>query len=156
MPTGWRPEDVKSKYPVSFTEDAFTQVKYRTSFTTGLKTWAWFQLLLHTAFQFHLIFFLTKLDYLTAVIYGLFIILSIFAYTTLMDRHKLAIPFEALKMITGLIALYQMQSWFLIDSVLPSVAITIYLIISMSITIYYSYFDTSIKKEKVEMTLVNA
>lgn len=157
-PTGWRPEDVKNKYPVSFTDDAFTQIKYKTSFTTGLKAWAWFQLLLHTAFQFHLIFYLTKLDYLTAVIYGLFIILSIFAYTTLMDRHKLAIPFEAIKMMVGFALLFQMKSWFLLDNVLPyaSIIMMIYLTISMLLTIYYSYFDTSSKKEKVEMTLANA
>lgn len=149
-PTGWRPADVKIKYPIDFTEKAQDQIKYDTPASPMLIGWAWFQLVLHFVFVFHLIQLLPEVPYEQLIFYGIFILVSVFAYTTLMDRHLLALPFEALKMAMGFGIVYYLGSWYGAETFLPSgtMIFSIYLVVSMLATIYFSY------AEKLEQTEV--
>ena len=138
--TGWRPADVAEKYPIDITEDPATQVKYKTESTQFLNHWFVFQLLIHVAIQFHIIYLLPKVDLYILIIYATFCFTSIFSYTSLMDRHWIAIPFELVKFAIGLFIFHNLNELLYISSSLKiGMLITYgYLLLSLSITIYYS------------------
>lgn len=140
MPTGWRPADVLKQYPIDYTEDAYTQVKYETPSSRGLKVWIIFQMLVHLLFQFHLISLLPELPYFDLLLYGIFIVVSIFSYTTLMDRHWLAPYIEAFKVFFGFALLYYFQAWFNMDTLLPfpTILMSFYLVASIFVAWYYT------------------
>lgn len=110
--TGWRPQDVSDKYPISYVEDAHTQVKYSSVTTPFLTRWFFFQVILHILIQFHFLELLPVMDYTLLLLYGLIFGISVFAYTSLMDRSWIALPFESIKCILGLCILYYMSGWF--------------------------------------------
>ena len=145
MPTGWRPADVSEQYPLEIVEHAPDQVKYTTKATIGLIVWSAIQLVTHLMLQFHLITLLPERAYFDLFYYGMFLLLSIFAYTTLMDRHRLAIPVEFLKMFMGFALMYYLNSWYHLDHYLPygNGLFAIYLVVSMGITLYYTLVDHS-------------
>lgn len=101
MPTGWRPVDVAKKYPVKIIEDPYTYLKHKTQSGLFLKCWSIFQLSIHFLMQFHLIFLLDKSNFGVLVLYGIFIFLSIFSATSLMDRNKISFAVEIIKFSFG-------------------------------------------------------
>lgn len=145
MPTGWRPEDVKSKYPIEITEHAQDQIKYTTEANHFLIGWAWFQLVLHIALEFHLISLLPDLDYSYLLFYGIFLLVSIFAYTTLMDRHPFAVVFESIKTIIGFSLIYYLNGWYGLDTTFQfaTTLMSIYLVVSLMLTVYFTYWSKS-------------
>lgn len=134
MPTGWRPADVNEKYPITYTENAYEQIKFDTPTTPFLNAWSIFQLAIHLAFQFHILELLPDLPYQTTLFYGLFLVVSIFAYTTLMDRHWLAIPSEFIKMMTGFGLMYYYGSWFYANEII-TVLVGFYFLMNLGIAI---------------------
>ena len=140
-PTGWRPEDVKAKYPVEYVENAHEQVKYKTDCPPTLMWWMGIQIMLHIAVQFHFLALFSILQYYDLLLYGLFIGLSIFSYTSLMDRHWVSMPAEVIKTIFGFFILYQYEGWFLLNELwsLSTAVMVLYLAGSLIITAYYNY-----------------
>ena len=150
MPTGWRPEDVKEKYPIKITEKAQDQIKYRTQAGNFLIGWIWFQLILHIALEFHLISLLPDLSYSYLLYYGIFLLISIFAYTTLMDRHPLAVVVEGVKTIIGFGLIYYLNGWYGLDTTIQfaTLLMSVYLVVSLILTVYFTYY------EKLEQTAI--
>ncbi|MDZ4703877.1 MAG: sterol desaturase family protein [Saprospiraceae bacterium] len=113
MPTGWRPEDVKDKYPVNSILDPYNFEKYDTKASRLFLVWSWLQLAFN---YFLLVYFFANLAGIGTpdiFYYGAFIFLSVFAYTELMDRHAYAMYFEMLKSAAGLYFVYQSGGdWF--------------------------------------------
>ncbi len=140
MPTGWRPADVAEQYPIIYNKNPYEQVKYKTITTPFLTSWSAFQMLLHVGFQFHILMLLPDFTYMTTLLYGLFTVVSIFAYTTLMDRHWLAIPSEFIKMIFGFALLYGFQSWFF-ENEIVTISVVVYLVVSFGITVWFGKFS---------------
>lgn len=136
MPTGWRPADMNEKYPIIYNENPYEQVKYTTVSTPFLSVWSVLQLLIHLAFQFHILMILPDLPYQETLIYGVFTVISIFAYTALMDRHQLAIPAELFKILVGFSLLYYYESWFSTNEII-SVLIGIYFVFSFGVAIWF-------------------
>lgn len=144
MPTGWRPDDVKEKYPIFSVEDAYSQQKYDPYATAGLKAWSWFQLVLHNLLLYYILVRIADFAFVDIALYCLFLAISIFAYTTLMDRHRLAVPVEGGRMILGLLLVYRMNGWFGMDEfLLPGLTMVFiaYLLVSAGLTGYFSYFE---------------
>jgi len=140
-PTGWRPEDVKQKYPISYVEDARKQIKYNTKSTPLLTSWFLVQLALHMIVQFHFLELLTLFSYTDLLLYAVFFGMSIFSYTSLMDRSWIALPAESIKTILGFTILNYYGGWFNLQDkfIYSSLIISGYLVCSMLITIYYHY-----------------
>jgi len=113
MPTGWRPEDVKNKFPVNSIRDPYHFEKYDTPASRLFLLWSWLQLGFN---YFLLVYFFANLAGIGSpdvFYYGAFIFLSVFAYTELMDRHAYAMYFEILKSAAGLYLVYQSGGdWF--------------------------------------------
>ena len=115
MPTGWRPEDVAEKYPVYKINDVYHFEKYDTPASKPQLFWYWIQILLTLFFISYLfgnIAYINSLNPFYIYIYGIFIFLSVYAYTDLMDLNKHAWIFETIKNLFGAAILLYIGDWF--------------------------------------------
>ena len=141
MPTGWRPEDVKLKFPIYIIEDPQEYKKYHTALSNSFITWSFIQLTLGTIFMFHFFSILHQQESTLNYFYGIFIMIHIFSFTLAMDQSKYLIFAELIKLSFSLILIYiQKFSWFGLQG--NSIyLIILYLIISMTFTTYFSQKD---------------
>ena len=165
MPTGWRPNDVIEKYPIKIIEKPYEYTKYQTKKDNYMTMWCSFQLALHLGMQFHFIYLISFLlkdstdtnitptiifqQYELLIFYGLFFFLSIWSYTSLMDRSRFSIVVELIKTTIGLFLVYKYPIVLNIyDGIsLPENGIYAYLIISLLISCFYQFVFTKEKKE---------
>jgi alkylglycerol monooxygenase len=115
MPTGWRPQDVTAKYPVFKIEDPYHFEKYNPPSSVWLRAWSWVQLiviLLFISYFFASIASINQQDTAGIYLYGLFIFLSVYALTELMDRNPMAVIWELLKNSFGVYLFVSQQDWF--------------------------------------------
>ena len=90
MPTGWRPDDVIDKYPVAIVEDVYHLNKYDTFISGKLLTWSWIQMWILLAFTMDLFLRFGDIGFPGVLLYGLFLFVSIFSITSLMDKATYA------------------------------------------------------------------
>ena len=103
QPTGYRPEDVKKKFPRNIITSINEMEKYNPESGNSMKGWALFQWLGTT---FMLLLFLANypsFGNLQALLFGGVIILSIFGYTSVMDQQSWAFNFELVRNLIGLL-----------------------------------------------------
>ncbi|MCL4141492.1 UNVERIFIED_CONTAM: hypothetical protein GTU68_024742, partial [Idotea baltica] len=143
MPTGWRPTDVSEIYPLEIIEDPYAHHKYETTASTSMKTWMLFQLVLHNVLMLYMFNQIGNFEFIDILLYGLFLTISIFSYTSLMDGNRINLIAETLKLALGISLLVQLNGWFGIDQfiVVGSYAFAAYLILSMLAAIYFSFID---------------
>lgn len=148
MPTGWRPSDVRAKYPISIVKDPYSRPKYEPEASNFLKGWSWFQLVIHNLLMYHMLVYIADFQFIDLLWYSAFLAISIFAYTTLMDRHPWAVGAEAVKAVLGLFLIYRMDGWFLLDNVFNGATwmIIIYLLASLGLTVYFTYYEKKLKE----------
>lgn len=154
MPTGWRPEDVKKTHPVNSIIDVYNFNKYTTEGSLGFKVFCWAQLIITTSFTLFLFNQLANFNPIYLLLGGLFIVVTIFAYTTLMDGHKLALLVETIKVGLGAGLLFSMGTWFNLDQFLPATnyLVVSYLLLSFGFTLYFSF----VRNEVVAFSKANA
>ena len=150
MPTGWRPADVVEKYPIIKPSEF---VKYDTVASQGLKVWTWTQFLVLVAMVFHVLYKLVEIGTPALFIYGGFLYLVVFSYTTLMDRNPNALWLELVKSVLGLGIIYSTGGWFLLDTIIPfgSILVAIYQVVSVLVVGWFV-----MNEMKTEQTLVPA
>ena len=118
MPTGWRPEDVSKIYPSKKIKDSGKQIKYNTQNSSGLIFFCWTQLFISVAFMFHLFIVLHNTEPLFNYLYAIFIFVSIFSYTSLLDNSSYAWIAEACKLVLGISIIYsQDYNWYNLEGV---------------------------------------
>lgn len=144
MPTGWRPQDVAERYPIAITEDPYSQKKYMPYATSGLKYWSWFQLVFFNLMLYYILVHIA--DFRLVDIFSClgFIAVSIFSYTSLMDRDFIAVPMEIAKVIIGFVLIARMGGWYRMDEWVfdgATYAVAGYLIVSLVVTGYYSFYE---------------
>jgi ABC-type multidrug transport system fused ATPase/permease subunit len=150
MPTGWRPEDVKAKYPIG-SADPYAFQKYDTNASLAIKSWSWFQFLLLVFMLFHLLIMIVDIGSPQIYTYGLFMFFFVYCYTTLMDLDASAMWLEIIKSIIGLGIIYRTGSWFSIDSIVPfgTIFFAAYFVISAAVVSYFVFFDLDQKNENI-------
>ena len=111
MPTGWRPEDVKARFPVNAVNE-YTLVKYETKASPASKIWLWTQCIIANLMLIHMLVCFREIGFPDLFLYGGFQFISIYAYSTLMDRDENAHWWEALRGLTGLGIIYFTGDWF--------------------------------------------
>ncbi|NQZ44063.1 MAG: sterol desaturase family protein [Flavobacteriaceae bacterium] len=141
MPTGWRPADVAEKYPISKIEDVYDFEKYRPKVTHGLKVYSIFQLLANTALMLFMFYNFSNIGYEGLLVYGAFIFVGIYGYTTLMDGKFHAFWIELIRAIAGLAVLYLTGDWFGLNGVLNwgSLVVAVYFVITGLGGAYFSF-----------------
>lgn len=153
MPTGWRPRDREQAEPIPYTEIASEQVKYDTKASRSMHIWIWIQLILNLTLMIHMFQSLGDISFSWILLYGLFLAISIFSYTSLMDKSRLSILFEIIKLLFGLGLISQFGSWFGLDEIIPfgTVLFVIYLIISLSLDLYFLN-EVTVKKSNLNIS----
>ena len=140
MPTGWRPADVDSSYPVDKIDNVYDYRKYDPISSYSLRTWSFIQLLFLMFFVGHLFGNIATIGSPGMFQYGLFIFIYIYAMTELMDKNPIAYAWEGLKCLSGLYFLSVAGNWFGADKYIPFANYLVqgYLIISFIASIYFT------------------
>jgi hypothetical protein len=112
MPTGWRPADVKDKYPVPVVEDVFNFRRYETPASPLLKGYAIFQTLATLFFLLFMFYNYSNIGFDGLLLFGTFVFVGIYGYTTLMDRDRMAVWIEVLRGLGGLAFIGFTGDWF--------------------------------------------
>lgn len=142
-PTGWRPESFEEKYPVNKIENVFNFEKYGTQNSQKLIYWSVVQVLITLLFVSYLFENIAKIGLPNIFIYGFFIFVTIYSYTELMDKNRLALLWEGIRLaiVMGIIGYY--GDWFGLNRTIPisNYIIFTYLILSFLTTLYFVNFD---------------
>ncbi|NER09246.1 Sterol desaturase/sphingolipid hydroxylase, fatty acid hydroxylase superfamily [Muriicola jejuensis] len=116
MPTGWRPADVKEKYPTEIIEDVYSFRRYETAASPLLKGYSIFQMTSTLALTLFMFYNYTDIGFDGLLLFGAFIFLGIFGYTSLMDRRNFAFPVELIRSVAGWAFIAITGDWFGIDT----------------------------------------
>ena len=149
MPTGWRPKDVAEKFPVYKIEDVYSFQKYAPEYSNQLLIWSWIQLSILLISTSYLFANIATIGSPGIFVYGLFIFLSVYSFTELMDRNRFAFLWDMIKNVLGFFVIYKMGGWF---STSPSVAlfnipILSWLLLSTFITAWFVFIQFKQSKE---------
>ncbi|AEM71149.1 fatty acid hydroxylase [Allomuricauda ruestringensis DSM 13258] len=145
MPTGWRPQDVKEKYPVAIIENVYNFRKYKPQASSSLKGYSLFQLAITTILMLFMFYNYSDIGFEGLLLFGAFIFVGIYGYTTLMDRKNYAVWIEVIRGVGGLVLIYFTRDWFGINAYLSmgSYFVAFYFLITIFGGIYFTYFEKS-------------
>ncbi|MBT8185087.1 MAG: sterol desaturase family protein [Eudoraea sp.] len=152
MPTGWRPADVREKYPVPIIEDVYHFKRYQTPASNALKGYSIFQMLTTLIFLLFMFYNFSNIGIEGLLIFGAFVFVGIYGYTTLMDRHIYAFWIEVTRGLSGLFLIAITGDWFGINEYfsLGSTLVALYFVITIAAGVYFSYFEAG---EEAEMAV---
>ena len=137
MPTGWRPPDVKEKYPLKEITNPNKQIKYHTQNSKLLVAWSWSQLTVTTLLMFHLFTIIPNGIDTMSYLYATMLLLSVFSFTSTLDQRSYGLVAESLKLILGFSILYfQDYGWFGLSDVFVY-GLMFYFISSIFLTSYF-------------------
>jgi len=114
MPTGWRPEDVKDKFPVLI-RSMNPKEKYEPYYPKPWKLIAIFHFISQNIMLVFLLSNFSSLEMNFQLSFGFILMLSIFGFTALMDFYRWAPNFGIFFGIVGLIYLVIPLNYFLIE-----------------------------------------
>ena len=144
MPTGWRPADVSTAFPVPYTKEIYLRNKYDTIASPLFKVWAVGQLLITLLLMMFLFNNIGTIPFSSVLLYGLFLFVNIFAYTSLMDGNLIGIAAEVFKFSLGITILYiNDYQWFNIDNSIPNGTMIVlgYLVLSLTSSVYFYLYE---------------
>ena len=155
MPTGWRPKDVKEKYPIQIITDPYARKKYNPDSSLLLKLWSWTQLIITVLLMYYLLINVGKLEFTKIIQYSAFLAISIFAYTSLMDRQLISLFAEFIKFAMGLFFIIYYGNWFAIDTVFHGATLVIlaYIIVSFLLSIYFQLIEKKYPKQAIQQVI---
>ena len=149
MPTGWRPENFENKYPIAKIENVFHFDKYGTENSKNLISWSVTQMFITLLFMSYLFDNIAKIGLPTIFIYGIFLFITIYSYTELMDKNKYSVVWETIRFIFALAILYYYGDWFGINALISfgNYLIIGYLTLSLIITLYFTTTEFKVQNQ---------
>ena len=147
MPTGWRPQDVAEKYPREVIEDVYHFERYQTPASTALKAYAIFQMVFTLLLLLFMFYNYRNIGFDGLLLFGAYVFIGIYGYTTLMDRKQSALWIELFRSTAGLWLIWSSGDWFGINDFLPvgSLIVGLY----FAITIAGAFYFTLVEKPAV-------
>ena len=141
MPTGWRPKDVAEKFPIDIITNPYSLKKYDTKPSSFLVGWSIYQLIATTLLMLFMFYNYVNIGFNNLLLYGLVIFLGIYAYTSTMDRKKLAWIIGLIFSCLGLFILYKEGNWFGLDAytAFGNYVITLYFISTIIGVLYIAF-----------------
>jgi len=112
MPTGWRPAEVAAKYPLPKVANVHNLQKYNPPASNALIAWSYLQLNLLFGFIFYFFLNLAKIGAPNIYLYGIFIMLTVYSYTELMNQNPYALFWEGLRGAFGIGLMWYLGDWF--------------------------------------------
>ncbi|WP_297796132.1 sterol desaturase family protein [uncultured Eudoraea sp.] len=143
MPTGWRPSDVLEKYPISVIQDVYHFQRYETKASLAFKGYSIFQMLTTLLLLLFMFYNYTEIGFNGLLLFGAFVFMGIYGYTSLMDRNKNAIWIEMCRGILGLVFIYITGDWFGINEFITGGAyfVAFYFAITIFGSLYFTYLE---------------
>ena len=143
MPTGWRPADIKDRYPVPVITDVYNFKRYQTPASNALKIYSVFQMTFTLVLLIFMFYNYSAIGFDGLLLFGAFVFIGIYGYTTLMDRRSYAIWIEVFRSLAGLLLITLSGDWFGIDSFLPygSAIVALYFVVTISGAVYFTYYE---------------
>jgi len=137
MPTGWRPADVKEKYPLQEVTNPEKQIKYKTENSVLLVANSWVQLNITIILMFHMFTIIPHFSATMNYLYAIMLIVNVFSFTSTLDHRTYALVAESVKLSLGFSLLYfQNYSWFGLSGFYVY-GLIFYFIISFLLTYYF-------------------
>ena len=137
MPTGWRPADVKEKYPLQEVTNPEKQIKYKTENSVLLVANSWVQLNITIILMFHMFTIIPRFSATMNYLYAIMLIVNVFSFTSTLDHRTYALVAESVKLSLGFSLLYfQNYSWFGLSGFYVY-GLIFYFIISFLLTYYF-------------------
>ena len=155
MPTGWRPADVAEKYPVPYIQDMSAFEKYEPQYSKGFLVWSLGQLMFTLSLLCFFFYRIGEISHTETIIYGIFLLISIFAYTSVMDKKTYGVVATIIQTGIGIGVILQTGDWFGLKSILsfgPSVLI-ICLAATVLSSIYFQFTEFSRKDERQNLEM---
>jgi alkylglycerol monooxygenase len=115
-PTGWRPSDVESRYPVSKIDDVYHFEKFNPNPPKIAQWWSMFQLVVMILLGLYFFGNLAQIGVPGIYWYGFYIFVSVYALAEFADGNIRAPWYEALRFCTGMVIIYFQNGWYGIDS----------------------------------------
>jgi sterol desaturase/sphingolipid hydroxylase (fatty acid hydroxylase superfamily) len=149
MPTGWRPADVAEKYPVQLIEDVHGFERYNTHASMNFQIYAVFQMIAVLALFLLMVSGYELLSSMDLILFSLFIGISIYGYSDLLDLKFSGFLFEILRTGFGFWLLAKLDQWEGLYSLLEPVqyALISYLVITLVGTIYVTFVEVPKSKK---------
>ncbi|MBT8280336.1 MAG: sterol desaturase family protein [Muriicola sp.] len=151
MPTGWRPADVVDKHPTEVIKDVYGFKRYKTQASTFLKGYAIFQMVFTLTLILFMFYNYSEIGFGGLILFGAYVFLGIFGYTSLMDRQKFAFFIEFFRGMAGLVLIWITGDWFGINTLWEygSLVIAAY----FSISILGGFFFTYVERADIEQQI---
>ena len=149
MPLGWRPADVVTQYPVYKISDVYHFEKYDPQTSRVLTAWSWFQLVALLLFISYLFSNIATIGSPMIYVYGLFIFLSVYAITDLLDNNPYAYLWEIIRSGMGLGILLKTNDWFGLQQIAPASIWVLVLFFMISIAGAYLITKADTEKQTV-------
>jgi len=153
MPTGWRPADVKEKYPITIIEDVYGFERYKTPSTKALSGYAIFQLMSTMFLLLFMFYNYSNIGFDGLAIFSAFIFVGIYGYTSLMDRTRYAVWIEVFRAVLGIALILITGDWFGINSYLSwgGLLVGLYFLITFFGGIYFTFLEKDTFGSKVAL-----
>jgi len=152
MPTGWRPADVAKKYPLSLIEDVYGFERYDTRTSVNFQIYAVFQMVSVLGLFLMMIYGFENLSSSEILLFSLYLGVSIYGYSDLLDLRFSGFVIELIRTGFGLWLLGNLEHWEgLYNLFVPFHSVLVgYLIVTLVGTIYV----TSVEFPKSKSVLV--
>ncbi|MDT0608406.1 sterol desaturase family protein [Croceitalea rosinachiae] len=151
MPTGWRPIDVVAKYPLAIIKDVYNFKKYQPKTTNALKVYAIFQMLSSTLLMLFMFYNYSEIGFNGLLLFGAFVFVGIYGYSTLMDRKKYAFWIELFRASAGIILIIVMGDWFGMNAyfIWGSIVMLVYFMVTIIGGVYFTFLENHEKARQV-------
>ncbi|MDB5282903.1 MAG: fatty acid hydroxylase [Bacteroidota bacterium] len=145
MPTGWRPADVAEKYPVAYVEDIETFEKFDPVYSKGFIAWSFFQMAVSLGLLCFFFYRMGNMPYPVTLLYGGFLLFSIFAYTAVMDKKMYGILATVAQAAFGIVIIFLTGDWFGMKNILPAgiFVLVAYLVLSVAASVFFHFTEFS-------------
>ncbi|MBT8320772.1 MAG: sterol desaturase family protein [Eudoraea sp.] len=148
MPTGWRPKDVAQQYPREIIEDVYHFERYKTPASSGLKSYAVFQMLFTLILLLFMFYNYSAIGFDGLLLFGAYVFVGIYGYTSLMDRRKSAVWIETIRGLGGLALIWVTGDWFGLNELFSwgSFVVALYFIATVFGAHYFTFIDRPLKR----------
>ncbi len=148
MPTGWRPKDVKENFPIETISDVYAFKRYETPASGFLKGYIVFQMLGILILLLFMFYNFSAIGFDGLLLFGFFIFVGIYGYTSLMDRNRYALWIEVFRGLIGLAFIWWQGDWFGLDVFLEwgSLVVGLYFLITIFGAIYFTWKEPAVNK----------
>jgi sterol desaturase/sphingolipid hydroxylase (fatty acid hydroxylase superfamily) len=150
-PTGWRPENFEEKYPVNKIKNVNDFEKYGSNNSKKLQFWAVTQAIITLLLITYLFNSIAKIGLPNIFIYGLFVFVSVYSYTELMDKRKFSMFWESLRFLFGIGIISYFGDWFGMNQLFAFANYILIGYLTLSLLITFYFVSTEFKKETVAL-----